>query len=276
MAQPSEFESSLYGLPIWSLYVELEGRGDDLSGALRWSESSRIHSFRGALADLLLTAPFCDCGHVYAKVVEDEIGHDLLLEAGFEAVERRRLYTCQIQEITCGPLPPSAGHIRLGTLAAFELGELPDRQGQILDVCREAFARGHSRHFTDPVLLEQVPGVEYILHVMELNFERIAPECFLVATDDDSDQICGVTVVGRKPGLGSGTYTQLLSAVRKAYRGRGIYRGLVHLLSNRLPADARLLNVTHVDNQAMQRAYRGSGRFHLADTVVLKRVFGRV
>jgi hypothetical protein len=61
--------------------------------------------------------------------------------------------------------------------------------------------------------------------------------------------------------------------VRKVYRGRGIYRGLTHLLSQALPQDAMLLNVTHADNAAIQRAYQDSGRVYLADTVVLRRVF---
>ena len=35
---------------------------------------------------------------------------------------------------------------------------------------------------------------------------------------------------------------------------------------------ASLSNVTHTDNHKIQRAYAASGRMHLADTVVLRRV----
>jgi len=109
---------------------------------------------------------------------------------------------------------------------------------------------------------------------MALNFEQVTPSHFLVAVDIGSGQVCGFSAVGKKPGLKEDTYTQLLSAVQKAYRGRGIYRGLTHLLSQTLPQDATLLNIVHTDNRAIQRAYRDSGRAHLADTVVLRRVYG--
>ena len=111
---------------------------------------------------------------------------------------------------------------------------------------------------------------------MKLNFEHVMPSHFLVAVDIRFDRVCGFSAVGRKPGLNEELYTQLLSAVRKTYRGRGIYRGLTGLLSQTLPHDVPLLNVTHTDNRAMQRAYQDSGRVHLADTVVLRRVYNGV
>ena len=80
-------------------------------------------------------------------------------------------------------------------------------------------------------------------------------------------------MVGRKPGLNCDVYTQLLSAVRTGYRDRNIYQGITRFLAGRLPPDAVLLNVTHADNLPMRASYQRSGRRHLADTVVMRRVF---
>jgi hypothetical protein len=44
----------------------------------------------------------------------------------------------------------------------------------------------------------------------------------LVAGHTDSDRISGFSVVGKKPGWTGNIHTQLLSAVRKEYRGRSI------------------------------------------------------
>jgi ribosomal protein S18 acetylase RimI-like enzyme len=86
--------------------------------------------------------------------------------------------------------------------------------------------------------------------------------------------LCGFSILAERPGLEQEQYTQLLSAVRKDYRGKGVYAGLTRLLTEILPNEAQLLNVTHVDNYAMQRAYQDTGRQHYADTLVLRRVFG--
>jgi hypothetical protein len=69
-------------------------------------------------------------------------------------------------------------------------------------------------------------------------------------------------------------YTQLLSAVRNVHRGKGVYAGLTKLLAEILPNESQLLNVTHAENHAMQRAYQNTGRLHYADTLVLRRILG--
>lgn len=107
---------------------------------------------------------------------------------------------------------------------------------------------------------------------MELNFERLDAESFLLAVERGSARVCGFSVVGKKAGLSSNMYTQLLSAVRKEYQGRDIYLGLTRRLVQRLPQDAVLLNATHAGNIAMQLVYQRSGRIHLADTIVVRRV----
>ena len=164
--------------------------------------------------------------------------------------------------------------IRFTSLAEISPEQHSCYHQQILKICREAFeGKGHSRHFIDPVLRERLPGVAYMLAIMNLNFEHIAPDHFLVAIDSCSDYVCGFSVVGKKIGFKEDVYTQLLSAVRKTYRSQGIYRRLTHILSQVLPLNATLLNVTHINNYDIQRAYQGSGRVHLADTVVLRRVF---
>ena len=101
---------------------------------------------------------------------------------------------------------------------------------------------------------------------MKLNFRYVPAHHFLVAIDRRVNDICGFSVIGKK----GKHYKQLLSAVQQAYRGQGVYGALTSLLSQTLPQDATLLNVTHADNRAMQKAYRRSGRVHLVDTVVLR------
>ena len=95
----------------------------------------------------------------------------------------------------------------------------------------------------------------------------------LLALEADSDSVCGFSIVSERLGLAESHYTQLLSAVRTAHRGKGVYAGLTRLLVETLPDHAQLLNVTHAENHAMQRAYLNTGRLHYADTLVLRRVF---
>ena len=95
-----------------------------------------------------------------------------------------------------------------------------------------------------------------------------------MALDADSGRLGGFSILSERPGLGQPQYTQLLSAVRKAYRGKGVYAGLTQLLTEILPNEAQLLNVTHAENHAMRRAYQKTGRLHYADTLVLRRIFG--
>jgi hypothetical protein len=109
--------------------------------------------------------------------------------------------------------------------------------------------------------------------VMNLNLDHVPPDRILVAIDTSADRVCGFSAIGRKPGLNEAVCTQLLSAVQGAYRRQGVYRGLTRLLASNLSKEVTLLNVVQADNHAIQRAYQGSGRVHLADTQVLRRVY---
>jgi ribosomal protein S18 acetylase RimI-like enzyme len=268
---PSKFESNLYGFPVWNLHLEVDDADDNVL-APRLDSAILQESVNDGARQLSDASPW-GAAYVCSKLIRDEPLYSALRRVGFEEVEHRRLYTCRVGDIVPGQLQFSEGSIRFTSLAEIAPEQSPSYREQILDICREAFeGKGHSRHFTDPILLERLPGMAYILAVMELNFEQVPLNRFLVAMDTDSDEACGFSVLGKKPGLEEDVYTQLLSAVRKAYRGQGIYRGLTSLLAQKLPQDAKLLNVTHVGNRAIQRAYQGSGRVHLADTVVLRRV----
>ena len=108
---------------------------------------------------------------------------------------------------------------------------------------------------------------------MALNFENVTPEHFLLAFDTGASQVRGFSAVGKKPGLEGNTYTQLISAVSRDHHCQGIYLGLTALLAEIFAQDVRLLNVTHATNRDMGKAYKDSGRIHLADTVILRRVF---
>jgi ribosomal protein S18 acetylase RimI-like enzyme len=272
IATQNEFESNLYGFPIWSLRLEIDDTDGSVLAAQLDSPVLRESIIEGT-CQLSDASPW-GAAYVSAKVVEDEPLCDALRRVGFEQAESRRIYHCRVRDIISEASPFAEDNVFCTSLAAIDTKQLPAYHQQILDICREAFGeRGHSRHFRDPVLLERLPGIAYILAVMDLNFKRVAPGHFLVAVDASSDRVCGFSVIGRKPGLKGDTYTQLLSAVRQAYRGLGIYRGLSRLLPRTLSQDATLLNVTHVDNHAMQRAYQDTGRVHLADVVVLRRVY---
>lgn len=279
VATQNQFESDLYEIPIWNLHLEILEADGAAPTAAQASRRLQACILQG-VAEFLRDAPWhrlAPSGTVYAcsKVVPGEPLHGALLQLGFEAVERRRLYLGRIVEIAARQTGSTPKAVWIGSLADLDLRVHDRCRAEILDLCREAFeVGGHSRHFTDPFLLERRPGIEYVSAVMELNFRHIAVERFLLALDASSDQLCGFTVIGQKPGQEAAVYTQLLSAVRKTHRGQGVYRSLTALLSRVLPQDAVLLNVTHVDNLAIQRAYRDSGREHVADTVVLRRVFG--
>jgi hypothetical protein len=271
VAAQSEFETKLYRFPIWSLHVEV----DDADGNLLTArlDSPKLRKLVNEGAHQLSDVSPWGTAYVSAKIVRDEPLCDALRQLDYVEVEHRRVYICKVRDIVSEAPVFAHNNICFTSLAAVDPGRIPTYRQQILDICQETFGdRGHSRHFTDPVLLERLPGVSYILAAMALNFECVMPSCFLVAIDVRSDQVCGFSVVSKKPGLKGDMYSQLLSAVRQAYRGLGIYRGLSHLLPRTLSQDATLLNVTHVDNHAMQRAYQDTGRVHLADVVVLRRV----
>jgi hypothetical protein len=274
IATYSEFESQLYGLPMWNLRIEVDDpTGNLLAAGL---DTPTLRQFVSERAGQLLDPPPWGAAYVSVKVVRDEPLYGALRQLGYGKVEHRRVYACKVRDIVCGASACAKNRIRFTSLTAVGPDRVSERREQILDICREAFeGKGHSRHFLDPVLLERSPGIAYILAVMTLNFERVTPDHFLVANDVSADRVCGFSVVGSKPGLEGDVYAQLLSAVRAAYRGQGIYRGLSHLLSQTLPRDATLLNVTHVNNLAMQRAYQDSGRVYVADVVVLRRVYAR-
>jgi len=109
-----------------------------------------------------------------------------------------------------------------------------------------------------------------MLAMMELNLKNVPPSQILLALA--GEQVLGFTVLTRK-GIGTGTYSQLLSIVRQTARGKGIYQALSHHVKAVLAheGDVLLMNVTHAHNQAMLRAFARTGRRHLADTVVLRR-----
>ena len=272
LAEQDMFESRVYGFPIWDLHVEagIDGGG----GAPQADSLALLREHIAVEADRLLGAPPSEAAFVCSKVVVGEPLHHALSRCGFEEIERRRLYKTLVRDMIPRPTLEFDRTIRFTTLA----GIAPDRHApyreQVLEICREAFGRrGYGRHFTEPFLVERLPGQAYIIAVMQLNFDRLTPADFFVAIHADADRVAGFSVVGGKAGLTKGTYAQLLSAVREGYRGRGLYGGLTHLLRHSLPRDASLLNVTHVDNREMQSAYDKSGRVQLADTVVMRRVF---
>lgn len=272
IATENEFESRLYKFPIWEIHLvvddpdtsRLNGR---LSGGLLFEMVNRE-------TRRILSTPPWDDAYVCAKLVRGEPLYKALLQLGFEEVENRRLYACKIQD-----LKSETHSTRFEENIGFtSLSSAPPEQvmvyhKQILDICREVFKSGYTRHFSDSFLLKRRPGLDYILAVMELNFKHVDPHHFFIAVDNHLSRVCGFTAVGKKSGVKDNIYTQLLSGVSRDYRGRGIYRGLTRLLSRTFPPDAGLLNVTHVENQKIQRAYKDSGRIHVADTALLRRIF---
>jgi ribosomal protein S18 acetylase RimI-like enzyme len=271
-ASPSEFESALYGLPVWNLHFEIE---DPVGDVLVSSPGDpKLAEHVGGLASQILDDPPWGSGYVSAKVVGGEPPSEALLSTGFVPVEYRRLFRCKVRDHAVRQDARPQTGLWVTSLASVPAHRLESYREQVLDICRQAFGeRGLSRHFTDPILLARLPGIVYIMALMRQNFEHVPLDRFLVAIDTATDEVCGFSAIGRKPGLGETTFTQLLSAVHKAYRGQGVYQGLTRLLSETLPQDATLLNVVQTGNRAIQRAYEGSGRLHLADTVVLRRVF---
>lgn len=274
IVQQSELESTLYQLPIWELHVEVE----DPAGAVLTAPFVATSGLQAAVDEgiqqLLAHPPWKTPAYVMSKVVKHEPLYQTLRQASFQEIEYRRLYYCQIQDIVAKASPFIGENITFTSLADVTPEELPVYQEQILGICWEGFhQKGYSRHFTDPLLLQRQPGIEYILAVMRLNFQTVASQLFLIAIDTQFEEVCGFTAIGKKIGLAGNRYSQLLSAVSRVHRGRGIYRGLTHLLSQKLPAEANLVNVTHTANLAIQRAYQNSGRLHLADTVVLRKFY---
>jgi hypothetical protein len=271
VASRNAFESQLYGFPIWEFRVEA---GDGSAGSPQPVFLALLQDHLCAEIDRLPVAAPWDPAYACSKVVAGEPLHRALARSGFQEIERRRLYRTPIRNLIDRQGAAGDRALRFVTLEDLAPADRGTCQDQLLDNCRDAFGpKGFSRHFTDPFLLERRSGLDYIIAVMQMNFDRLPPADFLVAVDDAAGRIAGFSVVGKKHGVTDASHTQFLSAVACDYRGRGIYQGLTQLLVRTLPRDAALLNVTHVENRAMQRAYLQSGRVHLADTVLMRRVF---
>ncbi len=257
------FESRLYDFPIWSFHLE--------SG---WTATGYPRNMKDAIASSLrqlIAEPRWTPSYLFSRTVEFEPLYEALLECGFQRVETRRIYRTRIGDLAKEPAPRDQS-ITFTSLADIAPQQRDSLCGQMLALCEEAFGeKGYSRHFKDSFLSARKPGRAYIVAAMQLNFERVNPDSILLALDRDL-QLCGFSVFGKKSGLASDTFTQLLSAVRKDSQGRQVYQGMTRLLMANLPQDAVLLNATHTDNAAMQAAYERSGRAHLADTAVLRRV----
>ena len=271
VSKPDDFESQLYGIPIWNLHLEILDSGE--GWLARGMNSTRLfHRLQEILQHFLERSPWSHA-YVAAKVVQDEPLCQVLTDAGFEQVEHRCLYKGNVSnlQITQDSLNDSVQYQSLAAIAANQRDSVRE---QILEICKESFQRGYTRHFSDGFLLQRALGLTYILDVMQLNFERVPLDFILLALDTDSGRLCGFSILSERSGLGKPYYTQLLSAVKKAYRGKGVYAGLTLLLAEILPTEAQLLNVTHAENHAMRRTYQNTGRLHYADTLVLRRIFG--
>lgn len=268
----NRFESGFYGFPVLELRLEVDDPGIVFLGS-RLDNELLNREICSETAEIMRNPTWGEA-YLYSRPVMHEPLFCALSRLDFGEVEQRRLYGCRFGELKgCAVTDSSAGDIRCCSLPDFASERIPDLKEQILDICREAFSIGYTRHFTDPFLSRRKPGTEYILAVMEINFRNVDPRHFLVAVDEGTAGICGFTVFGKKSGVKGAVYTQLLSAVSRSYRGQGIYRGLTDLAARTFPPGAGLLNVTHVGNRKIQRAYQDSGRRHVADTVVLRRVF---
>lgn len=269
-ALPNDFELRLYGLVFNELRLEIAATGAappalDTDATRRFLDEA-IATYMAAVDERPTYA--------HARTVAGEPLHAALRRAGFEDVEHRRLYHCRIGDLGGSATGESARAVRYLSLAQVAPEHRASWHERILSLCMLSFRSGSSRHFRDPLLASRLPGSAYIGAVMKLNFEHVPAQGFLLAVDEASDELAGFSVVGQKSTFDpqQQTFTQLLSAVGEGYRGHGVYRGLSRLLHERFPHEACLLNVTHVQNHAIQRAYRDSGRTHVADTAVLRRV----
>jgi len=273
IAQQDVFESTLYGMCVANLRFEAEDVTlRDIEAILA---SPSLHRKIAEAADALSERLPGDEGYLAWRPIAGSRLHAALAEAGYQAVESRRLYGCSVADLKADAPADLPSPIRMTTLGSLTEGRRERARREIVSICRDAFGdRGESRHFRDPVLSGRLPGTDYIVAAMRLNFSQVDPGHILLAVDTEHDRVCGFTVVGKRTGLERATYSQLLSAVSEPYRGREIYAALTELVCRTLPADARMLNVIHTANLAIQRAYSRSGRRHLEDTVVLRRYIG--
>jgi hypothetical protein len=268
VATTDAFESGLYHVPVTSVRIEIEAFDE---ATLAHLEGPVRDQFRRWVDRLVAAIPWPEC-YLLAKVVRGELLYDALTANGFDEVEQRSMYWTRVSQLIAPS--PGSSDIVFATLADADPRTHDRYRDEMLDICAEGFEKGHSRHFRDPFLLARAPGLDYIRSVMRLNFEHVAPGFQLLAIDSVRDLLCGFSIVGAKRGLAAETFTQLLTGVRREYRGRGVYQGVTGMLKQMLPSDGVLVNATHSGNTAMEAAYRRSGRQHLADTVVLRRVFG--
>ncbi|MFH1966076.1 MAG: hypothetical protein ABIJ42_11120 [Acidobacteriota bacterium] len=272
MIRENRFESGFYECPVLELRLEVDDPGIVFLSDQMDNQLLHREIYRGT-AEIIRDSTWGET-YMYSRLLRHEPLFCALRRLDFGEVEQRRLYGCRFGELKGHRVEKlSDRNIRYCSLAAFASGRIPDLKEQILDLCRDAFGIGYTRHFTDAFFSKKKPGTEYILAVMEINFRNVDPRHFLVAVDEGDAAICGFTVLGKKSGVEGNVYTQLLSAVSRLYQGQGIYRGLTDLAASTFPPGAGLFNVTHVGNRKIQRAYQDSGRRHVADTVVLRRVF---
>lgn len=269
----NEFESEFYKFPIYELFFTVTD-SDKISIGDRLNNDLLQSSIDEVIQRLVESKTCLGNAYIAAKLVKHEPFYKVLVKYGFDEVENRRLYICKIKALRSEKLSYINDNIKYTSLASTPEKKISEYRDQILDICEKAFgSKGLSRHFCDPFLIVRQPYKNYILSVMALNFKHVPLNQFLIAADSELKQIYGFSVVGKKPGLKGDVYSQLLSATQKEYRGKGIYRGLTVKLYQSFPKDATLLNVTHVANEKIQRAYKKSGRQHLSDTVILRRVF---
>jgi len=267
VATTDAFESGLYRLPVVSARLEMEAT--DAASLVGAGQTARKELLQW-VANLLAAVPWPEC-YLLAKVVRGELLHGALTGHGFDDVERRSLYRTRVADLAT----PSANvsRLRFTTMADVDRTARARTRDEMMGICAEAFEQGYSRHFGDPFLTARAPGLEYIRGAMQLNFAHVDPAFQLLVFDPAEERLCGFSIVGTRRGLPTETFTQLLTGVRRDYQGRGVYQGLTSLLKQALPPDGVLVNATHAGNAAMEAAYRRSGRVHLSDTVVLRRVF---
>jgi hypothetical protein len=272
LAWQDGFETSLYGLPICSLRLEIEGAGPDLP--IRPESGPLLEGVAAGLKRLLSTLAFPQC-YLLAKVCRNELTRGVLQKLGFLEVEARRLYRTRIGDLLASKMAREP-EISCATLADCPMEKRSRFREQVFDICEETFGRqGYSRHFHDPFLLNRLPGIVYIRAAMQRNFERIGPRSFYLALDTGLDRVCGFSVIVRKSSFEAETYTQLLSAVREQYQNRHVYQGITGLMQEQLPLDAVVVNATHDGNLAMAAAYERSGRVFLATTAGMRFVIGQ-
>ena len=272
LVKKDSFLSSIYNYTFFDLILAV----DDYSRILLDNNIDNPilnNLIENIIGNFFKSLPWENNIYISSKIVKSEPLLNVLERYGFKILEYRRIFICKIGDLK--PLKSlSFSGIEFTTLDTVNDVLIDTYKKQIFDICKGTFGvKGYGRQFTDSFLRSRLSGFSYILSAMDLNFQILPKNQFLVAIDSNKNEIIGFSIIGSKDGLNKKTYSQLLSAVRKDYQGHGIYRGLSSLLYNSFPHDATLLNVTHTENHKIQRAYQDSGRLHLSDTVILGRNF---